>query len=376
MNEPNERLTILHVTAPARVGGLERVVEALAVGQAEAGHAVHVVAVVERPEDAERFLAPLAEHGVHTHPIVLPGRAYHRERAAISALCRDVAPAVMHTHGYRADVLASGLARRQKIATVTTVHGFTGGSMRNRLYEALQVRAFRRFDAVVAVSQPLAHHLQHRGVPRKLLRVVVNAASAPASLLDRATARERLGIDQGQLTVGWLGRLSKEKGADVLIEALTHLPSDVRVSFFGDGRERESLVTLAATHGVTERIRWHGVVADARALLRAVDVFVLSSRTEGTPMTLLEAMGARVPIVATRVGGVPDVVSDVEAVLVSPDDPPALARAIQMVHDDPAATAARVAAASERLDSAFSVEPWLRAYERLYHEVAFRQRNR
>jgi glycosyltransferase involved in cell wall biosynthesis len=91
-------------------------------------------------------------------------------------------------------------------------------------------------------------------------------------------------------------------------------------------------------------------------------------------MTLLEAMGARVPIVATRVGGVPDVVSDAEAVLVSPDDPPALARAIQMVRDHPAATAARVAAASERLDSAFSVEPWLRAYERLYREVAHRQR--
>ena len=376
MNETNERLTILHVTAPARVGGLERVVEALAIGQAEAGHAVHVVAVVERQEDAQRFLAPLAEHGVHPHPIVLPGRAYHRERAAISALCRDVAPTVMHTHGYRADVLASGLARRQKIATVATVHGFTGGSLRNRFYEALQVRAFRRFDAVVAVSQPLALHLQRRGVSRELLQVVVNAASAPVSLLDRATARERLGIDQAQFTVGWLGRLSKEKGADVLIEALTHLPSDVRVSFFGDGRERESLVALAATRGVAERISWHGVVADARALLRAVDVFVLSSRTEGTPMTLLEAMGARVPIVATRVGGVPDVVSDVEAVLVSPDDPSALARAIQTVRDDPTATAARVAAASARLDSAFSVEPWLRAYERLYREVARRQRNR
>ena len=189
MNETNERLTILHVTAPARVGGLERVVEALAIGQAEAGHAVHVVAVVERQEDAQRFFAPLAEHGVHPHPIVLPGRAYHRERAAISALCRDVAPTVMHSHGYRADVLASGLARRQKIATVTTVHGFTGGSLRNRFYEALQVRAFRRFDAVVAVSQPLALHLQRRGVSRELLQVVVNAASAPASLLYRAAAR-------------------------------------------------------------------------------------------------------------------------------------------------------------------------------------------
>lgn len=376
MSERSERLTILHVTVPARVGGLERVVEALTLGQVEAGHAVHVVAVVEKEEDARRFLAPLAEHGVHPHPIVLPGRAYHRERAAISALCRDVAPTVMHTHGYRADVIASGVARRLNIPTVTTVHGFTGGSVRNRFYEALQVRAFRRFDAVVAVSQPLANQLRRRGLAAERLRVVVNAASAPASLFDRATAREQLGIDPAQFTVGWLGRLSHEKGADVLIEALAQLPSDVCVSFIGDGRERESLLALARARGVAERTRWHGIVPDARALLRAMDVFVLSSRTEGTPMTLLEAMGARVPIVATRVGGVPDVVSDVEALLVSPDDPPAIARAIQAVRNAPAATAARVVAARERLDSAFSLEPWLRAYDRLYHEVARRPRER
>ena len=376
MNEMNGRLTILHVTAPAHVGGLERVVEALAVGQANAGHAVHVVAAVEQGEDAERFLGPLAKHGVHPHPIVLPGRAYHRERAAIGALCLTVAPTVVHTHGYRADVIASGVARRLKIPTVTTVHGFTGGSLRNRLYEALQIRAFRRFDAVVAVSQPLARRLQGRGLSPERLRVVVNAASAPASMVDRATARDRLGVERDQFTVGWLGRLSHEKGADVLVEALTHLPSDVWVSFIGDGRERESLIALAKARGVADRIRWHGIVADARALLHAIDVFVLSSRTEGTPMTLLEAMGARVPIVATRVGGVPDVVGDAEALLVSPDDPSAIARAIQMVRDAPAATATRVAAARERLESTFSVEPWLRAYERLYREVARRPRGR
>ena len=370
MNETSRPLSILHVTAPARVGGLERVVEALTVGHAKAGHAVHVVAVVENEGDADRFLRPLAERGVHAHPLVLPGRAYLRERAAIHELCRAITPSVMHTHGYRADVIASAVARQLAIPRVTTVHGFTGGGWRNRLYEALQVRAFRRFDAVVAVSRPLADLLRRRGVPADHIRIIVNAWSAPGNPVDRATARARLGIDGDQFTIGWVGRLSREKGADVLIEALASLPADVSASFIGDGRERDALGALVDARGLSERVRWHGIVADAGALLSAVDAFVLSSRTEGTSMTLFEAMSARVPIVATRVGGVPDVVSDAEALLVPSEDPAAIAAAIQAIRDDPAAAAARSTVARQRLDGAFSVEPWLDAYERLYRDVA------
>jgi glycosyltransferase involved in cell wall biosynthesis len=370
VNDTARSLSILHVTAPARVGGLESVVDALTVGHARAGHAVHVAAVVEREIDAEHFLRPLAERGVHVHALVLPGRAYLRERAAIGALCRAIRPTVMHTHGYRADVIASGAARGLAIPTVTTVHGFTGGSWRNRLYETLQLRAFRGFDAVVAVSRPLADLLRRRGVPADRLQLIVNAWGSRADPIDRATARARLGMEGNQFTIGWLGRLSREKGADVLIDALALLPEDVSASFIGDGRERDVLAALADSRGVAERVRWHGIVAGAGALLPAVDAFVLSSRTEGTPMTLFEAMDARVPIVATRVGGVPDVVTDAEALLVPAGDPTAIAMAVQTIRREPAAAAVRVAAASQRLTSAFAVEPWLNAYEQLYRRVA------
>jgi glycosyltransferase involved in cell wall biosynthesis len=112
------------------------------------------------------------------------------------------------------------------------------------------------------------------------------------------------------------------------------------------------------------------VVPDAARLFRALDVFVLSSRTEGTPMVLLEAMAAGVPIVATRVGGVPDIVGDAEARLIPPHDPIVLARAIRAVLADRSGARTRAAAAQIRLRRDFAPEPWVARYEAVYQRVA------
>lgn len=367
---------ILHVAAPAQVGGLERVVEALAVGHARAGLRVHVAAVVDSHDAAERFLQPLAAHGVVVHPIVLPGRAYLREREALRSICRAIGSTVMHTHGYRPDVLASGVARRLGIASVTTVHGFTGGNWRNRIYEALQVRAFSSFDAVVAVSRPLAKLLRRRGVQENGLRVIVNGWSSLEEPKTRMDARAILGLPANAACVGFLGRLTREKGADVLLHAVSQLPHDVIVSFIGDGPERAHLEAHAAAAGLTSRIRWHGLVHNAGSLIRAFDVFALSSRTEGTPIVLFEAMAANVPIVVTRVGGVPDVVGDKQAVLVPSENPAALAAAIRRILDEPRSATDRVSSARDRLSTAFGVGPWLQQYHDLYREVENRRRAR
>jgi glycosyltransferase involved in cell wall biosynthesis len=116
-------------------------------------------------------------------------------------------------------------------------------------------------------------------------------------------------------------------------------------------------------------VRWLGNVAEAARLFAAFDVFALSSRTEGTPIVLFEAMAACTPIVASAVGGVPDVVSPAEALLVTADDPAALAQAIRSVYADPAAAAHRARLAHERLASDFAPGPWLERYERIYRSV-------
>jgi Glycosyltransferase len=361
---------ILHITAPARVGGLERVVSTLAGGHAQRGHKVHVAAVVESVGHADRFLNLLAEQGVHTHAIIVPSRAYRRERAAVGALCREIRPTVVHTHGYRPDVVSAGGARRMGVPTVSTVHGFTGGGWRNRLYEKVQILALRRFDAVVSVSRPLASVLQTGGVRADRIRVLPNAWASSTPILSREVARSRLGLPPGEPIIGWIGRLSREKGADVLLDACSYLDEKINISFIGDGPEGLALTDRAREVGVAPRSRWHGLVHDAGSLLKAFDAFVLSSRTEGTPITLLEAMAARVPIVATRVGGVPDMISDADAILVASEDASAIAAAIQETITNRDAASVRAASAALRLDREFAMEPWLSAYERVYADVS------
>ena len=363
-------MIVLHVVAPAAFGGLERVVSLLAGGQRRRGHQVHVAATfTDGGADASDVgpLAPLREAGVVVHPIRVGGRAYARERRCIETLCRTIRPRIVHTHGYRSDVLHGPVAASLGIGTVTTAHGLTGGDWRNRMYEWLQRRAFRRFGRVVAVSRPLAELLVRSGVSDRRVRVIQNAWSTAAPVLPRAAARMALDIASDHPRVGWVGRLSPEKGADVLLDALAHLAGvPVMVTVIGEGGERPRLMARAARLGVSNCIQWHGTVPDAAPFFSAFDAFVISSRTEGTPMALFEAMAAGVPAAAARVGGVPDVVGPREAFLFPPDDPPALAAAIVEAWAWPAEAAVRAGAARARLGAAFGAGPWLAAHEALY----------
>jgi glycosyltransferase involved in cell wall biosynthesis len=366
----NDPLSIIHLVAPGAVGGLESVVRALANGQRRRGHRVRVAAVLGAPGTPNPWLDQLTADGIEVIPIHMPGRQYLRERAAIAALCREIQPDVLHTHGYRPDVVGGSGARMAGVATVSTVHGFTGGGWKNRFYERIQCRALRSFDAVVSVAMPLAERLADAGIPRDRLHIIPNAYGGRTTFLPREEARKILGLAEGVRHVGWIGRLGREKGADVLIESLTRLAErDLLVSFIGEGRERRALERLVSTHDLESIVRFHGMVPDAARLIRAFDTVVLSSRTEGTPIVLLEAMAAGVPVIATRVGGIPDVVTEREALLVPPEQPDLLASALAATLRAPRSAAARAERALTRLATVGAVEPWLRRYDALYRTV-------
>jgi glycosyltransferase involved in cell wall biosynthesis len=202
--------------------------------------------------------------------------------------------------------------------------------------------------------------------------VIRNAFVAPSvSFLERAAARRALGIPEGAFAIGWVGRLSHEKGVDVFVRALAHVKraGNVRASIIGAGPIEVDMRALAVATEVSDRIQWHGTIPDSFQFYRAFDVFVLSSRTEGTPMVLLEAMAAEVPVVTTAVGGVPDVVRSTEALLVPPEHPVMLAGAIENVRQDPNAARVRAVTARRRLEEAFAIGPWVDRHESLYRSV-------
>lgn len=368
-------MKILHVTAPGEVGGLESVVLGLALGHRRNGRDVQVAAVMDgAPRRHHAFLSALREGGVPTHILVASPRAYLRERRWVRTLCRELRPDVVHTHGFRPDVVDASVAQEEDIPTLTTVHGHNHDGLRERISESLQHRAFRSMHAVVAVSRPLVDRLLDAAVPADRLRLVPNAWRPGAERLTRDDARRALGLQRDGCHVGWVGRLEPEKGPDHLVEALALLGNiPLTASLLGKGRMHDDLATDIRRRGLSDRIRLVGVVPRAARLLPAFDVLVLSSRTEGTPMILLEAMGAGVPIVTTRVGGVPDVVGPDEALLVEPGDPRAMAEAIRQVLEGGPESQIRVKAAARRLEEHFGEAAWLRQYEEIYLQTSRRE---
>ncbi|HKW48597.1 MAG TPA: glycosyltransferase [Gemmatimonadaceae bacterium] len=364
----NTASSVLHLIQPDDIGGAETVVCSLARAQKRDGMRVAVAAIVHSSDVAMSFIGALREESIEAHRVLVKGRAYLRERRTIADICRTIAPDIVHSHGYRPDIV-DALHLRQSVPVVTTVHGYTGGGMKNRVYESLQRRAYRRFDGVVAVSAQLGRELG-RTVQPEILHVVPNAFH-PATLLSRAEARVALGIAADSFVAGWVGRMSKEKGADVLLDAIAdaRVPPSAHFAFVGDGPELETLRNQAERLEVASRVTWTGRVPNASRFVAAFDAFILSSRTEGTPMVVLEAMAAGIPIIATRVGGVAEVLPPGTAFLVPPESPSELASAIRYAHDDRESALAAGRAAQCRLEAHYGVGEWVASYQEVYRRA-------
>lgn len=364
-------LSILHLTAPGPVGGLESVVRATATGLHRRGHRVGVIAVVEPGQPVHPFVASLRREGVETTQLDLHARAYVREIRQVSAEIRRFAPDVLHTHGSRAGLLHFPTARALGVPIATTLHGSSMRGGLAGLSEWLQGTLLKGFDAVVAVSSPLARELTERGLSPDRVHLIPNSPSTTVAPLPRQAARVHLGLGETDTPViGWVGRLIPVKGGEVFLRALAALSGDRWTgSMIGDGPERGVLERLANDLGIGNRVRFHGSMPEAAKYQSAFDLFVLSSHSEGIPMVVFEAAAAGTPIVATAVGGIPDVLSGREAHLVGAGDVDALAGAIRASLDDLEGARERAVRARERIVAEFSEEVWMDRYERLYREL-------
>jgi glycosyltransferase involved in cell wall biosynthesis len=238
-------------------------------------------------------------------------------------------------------------------------------TMRRRAYK----RAVSRFVAAHVTVSPDAASVVARsaGIRPAAVRII------PSGSPDTALVPLPRTIDG--FVVGTLGRLEPEKGTDVLVQALALLPEHVHAVVLGDGSMRDGLALLASELGVAHRLHVEGWRDDARRWLTTFDVYVQPSRLEALSLALTEAMLAGLPVVATRVGGMPYAVEDeVSGLLVPPDAPDALAAAIQRLADEPALRESLARAARERAEREFTTAAMSAAFERLYAEVGAGQR--
>lgn len=264
-------------------------------------------------------------------------------------------PDVVQTHGYKATAAVLALRRRAAWRWVGYYHGATAESRRAVAYHWLDRVMLSRADTIVVMSSEQASLFAPRHPVRVIHNAVVPMEASPdverSAVIDAVRSLPRP-------LLAFVGRLSHEKGADVLLDALSRLkargfPGGLAIA--GSGPEAARLEALARTAGLGLVVKFLGDVSAVDALYESVDVVVLPSRSEGLPNVLLEALHAGKPVIATRVGAVADVLSDPRAgTIVTPDDAGALADAVQHAVQeigDPAAVAAR-----ETVVRAFSVE--------------------
>lgn len=362
--------SIAHIAAPAPFGGLERVLSILARNSVLRGRRVIVVLVLSPGTAVPEWAEAMATTGVIIEPLFLPPRAYLRERREVRGLLELYGIDVVHTHGYRCDVLHASTARQLGVACVSTAHGFASLGGIGKFYEWLQLRSWRSFDAVVAVSRPLASLLAAQGLTADRIEFIANGAAPDADKgASRLEARRALSIHASTRTLGWVGRFSAEKAPEAMIRAFAAVPDrEARLCMIGDGPLWNRCRALGDALGLGDRLLLPGAIPDASRILRAFDVLCLSSLTEGTPMVLLEAAAASIAVVATDVGGVAEVLGPDGGYLVPPGDEAALTRAVSGALADPGESARRGLALHHR-HTHRAENDWVSRYLELYDRV-------
>lgn len=331
-------ISVVQVIGNSALGGAERHLLDLVQGLASSG--VDIEVICPRPGPLTEQLAALGDTPMQYIEMVRPWPhdEYVLDRRAVedlASLLRKKRPDVVHSHLYPAHLHASLAA--QKVGIQSIVH--TAHTIIVRPGDVLlsYVTAAR----TIAVSHAAARLLERAGVPTERIEVIYNGVG-PEHFENDLNALQHLhttlNLGTGPI-IGTVSRLSPEKGIDVLLRAVQHLVqivSPLTVLITGDGPQAAELHELAGELGLHETVRFLGARTDISVLNRLLDVFVLPSREEACPVALLEAMAAGRAVVATDVGGTPEVVTaPIDGWLVPSEDPMALAQSLLLLLENP-----------------------------------------
>jgi sugar transferase (PEP-CTERM/EpsH1 system associated) len=282
---------------------------------------------------------------------------------------------VMHSHEFATNVYASFLSRVTGIPVVTTVHGknYYGEKWRRRM----AYRFVARQSLMVAVSHDLKRFLAHQvAIPQDSIRVVHNGIDLSRYAVqgkNHRSVRDELGISADQRVIGTVGNLFTVKGQTYLLRACQTVARafpDFALLVAGEGEQLGKLEKEASDLGIAGNVKFLGFREDVPSLLQAMDIFVLPSLSEGLPLSILEALSLQKPVVATNVGGIPEIVEDgVTGYLVPPRDPEALADKILLLLQHPQTAANMGQAGRKKVEEDYGLDKMVREYQFLYEEA-------
>jgi sugar transferase (PEP-CTERM/EpsH1 system associated) len=358
-------LAIVHVLSSFGVGGQERVALDLAIGQRRRGHDVAVISLAPPPDGA--MIDEFREHGIAAERVAKRDGLDPTLVPRLVRALRSRRADVVHTHNPLPLIYAAPAARLAGTAAIHTKHGVNPGSRGHRL---LRRAAARLVHAFVAVSDTTAEQARaQHDAPLRRLHTIPNGIRLDRYRPDaeaRAAARVELGLGDAWV-VGTVGRLDEHKNQAMLVRAMApHLSARVRLVIVGDGPARGDVEAAVAALPDPRWVVLTGRRMDVPQLVPAFDVFALSSKTEGLPLVVPEAMAVGLPVVATAVGGLPGVITEGETGALVPVDDAQLSAALGRLVADPARARAMGRRAREVALERYSAERMVDEYLELY----------
>jgi glycosyltransferase involved in cell wall biosynthesis len=320
---------ILHVRASNFVGGPEKqIIEHVR----RSRNADHIVLALADKGVTNEFYLKCTELGIRTEIIESRTACDLSIFFKMARVIRRLRPDIVCSHGYKPAVLLFFAKLGFPARWIAFARGHTEENIKLKLFQALERRLMRRADRVVSVSFGYSEYLKKEGIPEEHISVVHNAIDVKQYASISANGkRKELGIPARDRVIAAVGRLSPEKGHLDLIRAFPAIKAgfpDCRLLIIGDGPLLNSLQESAKLLSIPG-IHFLGFRNDVHEILPILDVFVLPSRTEGFPNVVLEAFAHRIPVVATCVGGIPDIVrNNVNGILVQPGRPELLSGAV------------------------------------------------
>lgn len=376
-------MTVVHVMKMTSVAGAEKHLLLLTAGLRARGLQVHVVMLVEPDRPVRAFHDAAAAEGIPVHSLVIRADVDPTLLTRLRRTLRLLRPSVVHTHLLHADLHGIPAARLAGVPVVITSRHNDNAFRRRSVFRQLNRALWASVDAGIAISEAIRRFaVEVEGAPPAKVRTIHYGIALerlqPADLAAlRDSVRAELRATPDDLLVGIACRLIEQKGVQYGIRAFASLRNRftaARLIIVGDGPLRAALEAEARACGAADRVHFLGWRSDVPRLLAGFDVLLVPSLWEGFGLVVLEAMSRRVPVIASRVSALPEIVSDGETgLLVPPCDPDALAQALALLLSDYALRRHMGLLAEDRLETRFSAERMVSQTVALYKELLERR---
>ena len=376
MRPIENKIKVLHLIASPVLGGAETVLLTLARNSTKHKVEVKLGIFIDKRVGKNPLWEAARHYNLSCEPISFKNPYDFRQLIDLFKIVSGFRPHIIHSHGYKSNWLGFIIAKFFGIKVMSTLHGWVGGnSMKTNIIEKIDRRLFMHFDKIITVSDQLRAFLNSHGISNCKMVSIRNVPPAlnATKCANKFSTRSNFGIPLNCKLVGFVGRLESVKGCKILIEAANHAKeqvNDIHYIIVGDGSERSDLEIQVRLLGLENYFHFCGFQSDVAEIYISLDLYVLSSINEGIPITLLEAMANEVPVVATAVGGVPEVIQDgVTGILVRPNDPKALAEAIVYSLINTQETRKRIQRATDHIRAEYNIENWMERIEDTYAKL-------